>query len=169
MVAIGDRVVGVGNINFVLGGCRFLQDAFVGQALRLKTGFQCFKQCRMLIERAEPIKIAASLIIRRQRVPQCLVVIRALEQVELELNGDPGYQAFLLKLADHLRQHLSGIREEGCAIVLKHGQYDLRAIHAGGRQHRDQRVRHRLTPAIEISVVECDPRHVAAPGVLRHG
>ena len=169
LIAIGDGVIGVGNIDFVLGRGCFLQDALVGQTLCLKTGFQRFKQRRMLIERAESIKIAAGFILRRQRVPQCLVVIRALEQVELELNGDPGDEAFLLKLVDHLCQHLSGIREEGGAVVLEHGQYDLRAVYTGGRQYRDQRVRHRLTPAIEIPVVERDPGHVAAPGVLRHG
>ena len=109
MIAIGDGVVGIGNIDFVLGGCRFLQDTFVGQALRLKTGFQRFKQRRMFIERAKSIKIAAGFILDRQYVPQCLVVIRAFEQIELELNGDSGYQAFLLKLVDHLRQHLSGV------------------------------------------------------------
>ena len=64
----------------------------------------------MFVERAESVKIAAGLIFGRQRVPQCLIFIRALEQVELELNGDPGDEAFLLKLVDHLRQHLSWVR-----------------------------------------------------------
>ena len=63
----------------------------------------------MFVERAESVKIAAGLIFGRQRVPQCLIFIRALEQVELELNGDPGDEAFLLKLVDHLRKHLSGV------------------------------------------------------------
>ena len=109
LIAIGDGVVGIGNIDFVLGGCRFLQDTFVGQALRLKTGFQRFKQRRMFIQRAKSIQIAAGFILGRQCVPQCLVVIWAPEQVELKLNGDSRDEAFFLELVDHLRQHLSGV------------------------------------------------------------
>ena len=63
----------------------------------------------MFIERAKSIKIAAGFILDRQYVPQCLVVIRAPEQVELKLNGDSRDEAFFLELVDHLRQHLSGV------------------------------------------------------------
>ena len=59
LIAIGERVVGISDINLILRRCGFFQYALVGQVLNRKSLSQNFEQPSMLIQSAQSVEITA--------------------------------------------------------------------------------------------------------------